>query len=693
MRLLLAAIMDGMPHGYCLLWNRELLWLHAGSDTLIAISYFLIPVSLIRFVRRRRDVPFNIAFISFGAFVLLCGTTHLLGVYNIWVPDWWLTGGVKAMTAVASAFTALLLVRLLPQAIALPSPAQLRDANAQLGQANALLRTEASERAVAQAGLARAHEDAEALVRTRTAELAESNARLAASEARYRALVQASADFVWTASPDGSPADMRAFDDFTGASVPEATVARRDGFLHPEDRAGALAAWETAVRTTTPYQSQHRLLNASGQWRHVRVQAVPVLDSTGAVREWVGAHLDVTEQVESTRQLSVMREQLEQSQRLEAVGRLAGGIAHDFNNLLTVITGASSLVLEDMAPDDPSRRDVEDVVAAGTRAAALTAQLLAYSRKQVLQPRILDVNQVLSDIEPMLRRLIGEDVVIAMSREADLWSVQADPNQLAQVILNLALNARDAMPDGGTITFETEHTSIGSDYVATHLGMQPGDYVMLAVSDTGTGMDDATRSQIFEPFFTTKPIGDGTGLGLATVYGIVRQSGGRIYVYSEPGLGTTFKIYLPRAADDDDDVPLVQDASRQPAIVQGETILLVEDAQDVRDFVTRVLERAGYTVLAADGAEHAVWLLRQDPTRIDLLLSDVVMPRMNGRELADLLSRERPGLPVLFMSGYTDSTIAQHGVLDASTHFLHKPFTPDQLLTGIWRALSGGGSQ
>lgn len=678
--------LEGIAHGYCLLWNPALLWLHAGSDSVIAAAYFVIPFALLRFIRARRDVQFNSVFLCFGAFILLCGATHVLDVYNIWVPNWWLSGGVKAATAVVSVATAGLLLVLLPQAIALPSPSQLRSANDQLATANALLRAEATEREAVTAALARAHEGAEDLVRIRTSELAKSNARLERSEARYRALVQSSTDSVWTTAPDGEPTDVTQWSSFVGLSDASLSFGERN-IVHLDDRARVMEQWSMSLATEAPYDSQHRLALPDGTWRHVRVKAVPVRDASGHVREWVGSHLDISAQVESTRQLAVLQEQLQQSQRLEAVGRLAGGVAHDFNNLLTVITGAGSLVLDELPRDHPSRRDIEDVVAAGTRAAALTAQLLAYSRKQVLQPHLLDLNVILVDVQAMLRRLIGEQIHIDLITRADRWAVRADPSQLEQVILNLALNARDAMPSGGTITFETAQVSVGTEYSSAHVGVTPGEYVMLAVSDTGTGMDEVTRSQIFEPFFTTKAVGAGTGLGLATVYGIVRQSGGHIYVYSEPGLGTTFKIYLPRAEGTaPGNVPTARDAPRQTG--EGQTILLVEDATDVREFVARVLSRAGYVVIKTDGPDTALIEIDRDGHRIDMLLTDVIMPGMNGRELADLVVQRRPGIAVLFMSGYTDNAIAHHGVLDPATHFLHKPFSPDQLLHEVRRALT-----
>lgn len=683
----LALLMDGMPHGYCLLWNPQLLWLHASSDALIALAYFAIPFSLLQFLRRRPDVPFNVVVICFGAFILLCGTTHVLGVYNIWVPNWWLSGIVKAATAVASVCTAVLLFKLLPQAVAQPSGAQLQALNLRLNDAIGKLHHEAGEREEAQRALSCAHEDAEDLVRIRTQELGQVNARLEQSEARYRALVQASADIVWTATADGLPNDFDEYERFTGVPVSR-EHALRGNLVHEDDRAEALGLWQRALDTHIPFDSEHRLKAADGSWRHVRTQAVPVFEANGDVREWVGTHVDISDRVEAARQLEAMQAQLQQSQRLEAVGRLAGGVAHDFNNLLTVITGAGTLVLEDMPHQHPWRRDVEDMVAAGTRAAALTAQLLAFSRKQVLQPRRLHVNSVLQEVHAMLRRLIGEHVQINIVTRTVTWTVLADPNQLEQVVLNLALNARDAMPEGGTITFETAQVTVDGEYAGVHLGVTPGEYVMLAVSDTGTGMDDTTRAQIFEPFFTTKPVGAGTGLGLATVYGIVRQSGGHIYVYSEPGLGTTFKIYLPRASGDGPDFVSEPVATPVRSLPTGETILLVEDAPDVREFVARVLVRAGYIVHMADGPSDALKAIEGGLDEFDLLLSDVIMPGMNGRELADMIRERKPGIAVLFMSGYTDNAIVHHGVLDPRTNFLHKPFAPDQLLHEIRQTLT-----
>ncbi|HET7321654.1 MAG TPA: ATP-binding protein, partial [Longimicrobiaceae bacterium] len=367
-----------------------------------------------------------------------------------------------------------------------------------------------------------------------------------------------------------------------------------------------------------------------------------------------------------------LEEQLVQSQKMEAVGRLAGGVAHDFNNLLTAIKGHLEFLLEGLPAGSDAREDAEGIGDAADRAAQLTRQLLALSRRQVLQPRVLDLNQTVQEMEKMLHRVIGEDISLSSHTEPALGHVEADPGQLTQVLLNLVVNSRDAMPQGGQLTISTANVELDDEYVRGKVRVEPGGYVMLAVSDTGTGMDAETRARIFEPFFTTKEMGKGTGLGLSTVYGIVQQSGGHVWVYSEPGHGTTFKIYLPRV-----DAPLSTDAAPEAAMATGrETVLLAEDDPAVRVLARRGLEHAGYRVLEADGGEAALALAEEHDGPIHLLLSDVVMPGIGGRELAERLQERREGVAVLFMSGYTDDAILRHGMLNEGTPFLEKPFTP-----------------
>ena len=372
-------------------------------------------------------------------------------------------------------------------------------------------------------------------------------------------------------------------------------------------------------------------------------------------------------------QLSEAQEQLTQAQKMEAVGRLAGGVAHDFNNLLTVITGRTTLLRHQLGDGSPARH-VGLIEQAAERAAALTRQLLAFSRKQVLQPTRLDVNDVVTTFTPMLRSLIGEDIELEARLAPTVSPVKADPGQLEQVLMNLVVNARDAMPRGGRVTIETRDVVLDAGYAARHADVAPGAYVLLAVRDTGTGMDAATMAHIFEPFFTTREPGTGTGLGLATVYGIVKQSEGHIAVSSEPGHGASFRIYLPVAAGPvrmRTEEPVAASSSRG-----SETVLLVEDEPDVRDLLREVLMTAGYEVLAARDVHEALRLAEAHPAPIHLLLSDVIMPQISGPEVAAGVQRRRPGIKVLFMSGYTDGAIAHHGVLEPGVAFVQKPFTP-----------------
>ena len=381
-----------------------------------------------------------------------------------------------------------------------------------------------------------------------------------------------------------------------------------------------------------------------------------------------------------------LEEQLRNAQKMEAVGRLAGGVAHDFNNMLTVIAGYNRMILDELSTLDPLRGYAEEIHKAAERAGALTNQLLAFSHRQIMQPRVINLNAVIGQTENMLRRLIGEDIELVMNLGADTGNIRTNPHHIEQAIVNLAVNARDAMPLGGRITIETSNTEIDETYAKTHMGVTPGEFVMIAVSDTGHGMDSATRQNIFEPFFTTKQHGKGTGLGLATVYGTVKQSGGDIWVYSEPGQGTTFKLYFPRVAEPVS-AGLVEDPV-QTYHGSSETVMLVEDETQVRDLEARVLRQLGYTVLAAANGDQAIDASRAHPGRISLLVTDVVMPNMSGKQVADALVSSRPGLRVLYLSGYTENTVVNHGVLDSNVDFLSKPFTTEALARKIREILS-----
>ena len=372
-----------------------------------------------------------------------------------------------------------------------------------------------------------------------------------------------------------------------------------------------------------------------------------------------------------------LEDQLVQAQKMEAVGQLAGGVAHDFNNLLTVIMSYSSMLLADMGANDATRGDIQEISDAAQRAAALTRQLLAFSRKQVLQIRAVNVNAVVVDVERMLRRLIGEDILLTTHLDPDLALINADPGQLEQVLINLAVNARDAMPGGGDLTITTDNAELSEEHRERHLGAAAGKYVMLAVTDTGSGMTKEVQQRLFEPFYTTKGVGKGTGLGLATVHGIVKQCGGDVYVYSEIGHGTTFKVYFPRLANADS-IPTIPE---HRAITPNgtETVLLAEDDEAIRTLGARVLGTLGYNVLVARTGGEALRIVAEYKGKIDLIATDVVMPEMNGSQLVERVLEARPGIRVLFMSGYTDDEVMRRGVIDGQTAFLQKPFTPDLL--------------
>jgi two-component system, cell cycle sensor histidine kinase and response regulator CckA len=439
--------------------------------------------------------------------------------------------------------------------------------------------------------------------------------------------------------------------------------------IHPDDRASVLETVEKAMKSGADFSVQSRAIWPDGTVRWLSGAGRVHLGEHGEPVRSVGISQDITERLS-------LEGQYQQAQKMEAIGRLAGGVAHDFNNLLTVILGYCELLLADLRPDDPHLADIAEVQKAGVRAGDLTRQLLAFSRKQIIEPTLLDLNVVVADVRSMLGRLIGEDVTVVLGLQPELASVEADRGQVDQIVMNLAVNARDAMPNGGTLTIETANVELDEHYAKMHLSVKPGPYVVLTVTDTGTGMTPQVQARLFEPFFTTKEIGKGTGLGLATVHGIVARSGGSIGVYSEVGRGTSLKVYFPRA----EAAEMVVEAP--PAVARPragtETVVLVEDAADLRKLAKRLLERQGYTVLVAAHADEALRLFEQHPF-IDVLLTDVVMPGASGPELTKRLIEQRPALKVIYMSGYTEDTIVQHGVLNPGIAFLHKPFTSEAL--------------
>jgi two-component system sensor histidine kinase EvgS len=405
----------------------------------------------------------------------------------------------------------------------------------------------------------------------------------------------------------------------------------------------------------------------------------------GSVGGLIGAILDITDLKRAEKLQKNLESQLHQAQKMESIGRLAGGVAHDYNNVLSVIIGFTQLAMEKMDSTDPLRSDLEEVLKAARHAADITRQLLAFARKQTIAPKVLDLNENVESMLKMLRRLIGEDITLAWLPGAGEWSVKIDSSQLVQILANLCVNARDAMVGVGKITIETKMVTFDSAYCANHHGSLPGEFVMLTVSDNGCGIDQEILGNIFEPFFTTKSPDKGTGLGLSTVYGIVKQNNGFIDIYSKPGTGTTIKIYLPRY--EDNAVGAQGESTEEIPHGCGETILIVEDDLTILNLARRILHELDYTVLTADNPERALRLAEEHQGEIDLLLTDVIMPEMNGLELANNLRSLYPALKCVFMSGYTSSVIAHHGVLDQGVHFIQKPFSKKVLSTTVRKIL------
>ena len=502
-------------------------------------------------------------------------------------------------------------------------------------------------------------------------------AALRESEARFRSLVEAAPEGIFVQSQGRfvyvNPAMLRLFgasrvEDLLGMEIMER--------IAPEYREAVRERIHLQRETGKPAPlMDQEYLRLDGSQVPVETTAVPVR------YQGRDAHLvfvrDITRRRQTEEEKAKLEAQLAQAQKMESVGRLAGGVAHDFNNLLTVINLYSDMALRSLEPDNPLRQDLEEIRRAGDRAAQLTRQLLIFSRRQPLEMRTLNLNEVLQGLAKMLPRLLGEDILLQMKLAPDLGYIHADPGQIEQVVVNLAVNARDAMPEGGQLTLETVNTTLDKLFLRLHSGVEEGEYIMLAVSDTGVGMTEEVKAHLFEPFFTTKGPGKGTGLGLATVYGIVKQHRGHIWVYSEPGLGSTFKVYLPRVEAGPAATSRSEEATALPR--GSETVLVVEDEPAVRSVAVRVLSGLGYQVLEASSGLDALQVAATWGQMIHLLLTDVIMPEMNGKALAEQLTALYPALKVLFISGYTDETISHHGVLEEGVAFLQKPFTPSRL--------------
>jgi PAS domain S-box-containing protein len=504
------------------------------------------------------------------------------------------------------------------------------------------------------------------------------------SERRYRLLFEYAGDPIVIHGVDGTifEANERALgrlgytrEEMLGKRLDDIIVKETPGDL------GALAR-RLEREENAVFESAGRARDGSRIPVEVNTRLIPYADG----KAFLSIVRDLTERKNAEEALKKSEERLLHAQKMEAIGRLAGGVAHDFNNLLTAISGFSEIILMKGGTSEETRKYIAEIVRSTERAASLTHQLLAFSRKQVMQPKLLDLNKLIAEVNRMLRRVIGEDIELVTSADPGLWTVRADPVQIEQVLINLAVNSRDAMPTGGKIYIESKNERLAKEQCALNGDVAPGEYVMFSVRDTGHGMDEETKERIFEPFFTTKEPGKGTGLGLCTVFGIVRQSGGHISVESAPGKGTAMKVYLPRA-----DVPQApaEGNREQSGMKSGsETILVVEDEEIVRTMLCRMLRGLGYTIYEAGSVYEAMSIAEQNgEKRIDLMITDVVMPGMNGRELANLLTRLRPGTRVLYISGYTDDAIVHHGVLDSDVHFLQKPFSPKTLAMKVREVL------
>ena len=509
---------------------------------------------------------------------------------------------------------------------------------------------------------------------------------LQVSEERFRSLVTATAQIVWWTDAQGNVTEpLPSWQSFTGETFEEMRGTGWTSSIHPDDAANVLRVWKEAVQHHSLYETEYRLRRHDGEYRWFLVRGVPVLERDGTIREWVGTSTDITKRRETEEVLRRKELELQQAQRLDAVGRLAGGVAHDFNNLLTTILGPAELAERQLPPGHAVRDELAEIRDSARRASELTKKLLAFGRQQVMTPVVVEVNEAVESTADLLRRVIGESIVLDLALNATEPTVRIDRTHFEQIIVNLAVNARDAMPDGGRLTLETQNVVVDRASAEEHHALAPGDYVLLAVTDTGTGMSPETLEQIFEPFFTTKEHDKGTGLGLSTVYGIVRQSRGHIWVYSEPGIGSSFKLFFPHV--DAAASPTESGRAHDSMPVGSETILFTEDDAGIGRLGLRILKDAGYTVLPARSGAEALELAAAHGGEIHLLVSDVVMPEMNGIELWERLRTARPGMRALFISGWASEAVVKHGILDGRVPFLPKPFSARELAVRVREVL------
>jgi len=648
------------PHGFCLLWDPALIWLHATSDIVIGFSYYAIPVALAAVVYNRRDFAFGWLFWMFALFILACGTTHFMEVWVLWHPDYAAQGLIKAVTATASLMTATLLWPLVPKFVNFPTPVQFR-------RVSELLKSESAERQRAMA-------------------------QLAETEETFRRLVDGVKDYaIFMLDTKGYVTSWNSGAvRLEGYTAEEAIGSHFSRFYLPDDQQAGIPEKALLEATTTgKHEAEAWRVRKDGSRFWASVMIDPLHDEAGHLIGFAEITRDITEKRQAEEALEQAQAALAQAQKLDAIGQLTGGVAHDFNNLLAAILGSLELLERELGPVTARGHRLLGVVRqAADRGAMLTTRLLAFSRKQTLTPQPTDLNKLVAGLSELLRRTLGEQIVIETVLAGGLWQVLIDQNQMESSILNLALNARDAMPKGGKLTIETGNTYLDTDYAQAHSEVQAGQYVLVAVSDNGIGMSPQVMSRAFEPFFTTREQGKGTGLGLSQVFGFAKQSGGHIKLYSEPGDGTTVKIYLPRHTAV---IAMPEGSKQEPSAIppaRGELVLVVEDDPQVRFFSAAALTQFGYRVLEAADPNTALAILAAEP-KVDLLFTDVGLPGMNGRILADRAKSIAPQIKVVFTTAYAQNAVVHHGLLDAGVNLLPKPFTIERLARMCRAVLEG----
>jgi PAS domain S-box-containing protein len=648
------------PHGICLLWQPALLWLHAISDAATGLAYFAIPIGLAWLVLKRRELLFGWMFWLFALFILACGTTHFMDVWVLWHPDYGIQGLIKAFTAVASILTAVLLWGILPKLLSLPTPAQFRMVADQLTD--------------------------ETIRHEHTVE------QLRRTEESFQLVVENVRDYaIFMLDPSGQVSSWNAgARQINQYEAPEIIGRHFSCFYSEADQAAGQPARALEIAAGEGgFQDQGWRVRKDGSLFVADVQINPIRDRDGTLLGFAKITRDITQRKQAEQELEQARAALAQSQKMEAVGQLTGGIAHDFNNMLTAILGSLELLeIRQEAFTPTANRMLLVIRRAAEHGAELTRRLLAFSRKQTLAPALTDMNRLVSGMSDLLQRTLGESVMVKTALAGGLWPAFVDANQVESALLNLAVNARDAMQQGGTLTIETGNAFLDSEYVRMHGDVAPGPYVLVAVSDTGVGMTRDVLERAFEPFYTTKEIGRGTGLGLSQIYGFVRQSGGHIELYSETGHGTTVKMYFPRPEAGQEAEAVAVAAGPGPLPQGTETILVVDDNEDVRNYSANAARHLGYNVLVAGDTTSAIATLDSHP-EISLLFTDVGLPGRNGRELADRAKTIRPDLKLVYTSGYARAAIGNLGLLERGVLFLPKPFRIESLAHILRSAMDG----